>query len=148
MAEYIIQSETLTSIADAIREKTGLSNSMSPASFANAIGLIETGGSCGRVSVKTGTTTSSTIDTGLSSIDYFIIYESSVTSTGFVQGTYRADTGNTIYTYCSSYTTWTKAYAIEENTNGSVSGGTFTWGGTGTQALSNNTYNWVAVGIE
>lgn len=44
MAEYLIQDATLTGIADAIREKTGSAESMTPAQMASAIAAIETGG--------------------------------------------------------------------------------------------------------
>ena len=42
-----------------------------------------------------------------------------------------------------------KNYAVVQNTNGSVSGGTFTWNGSGTAALtSGDTYYWIAAGAE
>lgn len=44
MAEYLIQSETLDDIADAINAKTGGSSAMTPAEMVEAIGSIETGG--------------------------------------------------------------------------------------------------------
>lgn len=44
MAEYLIQDSTLTGIADAIREKTGSAESMTPAQMATEIAAIETGG--------------------------------------------------------------------------------------------------------
>lgn len=43
MAEYIIQSETLDDIADAINAKTGGTTSMTPAQMVTEIGSIETG---------------------------------------------------------------------------------------------------------
>lgn len=99
--------------------------------------------------VKSGTTTSNVIDTGLSEIDHIVIYKTEVSATGFVQGVYRSDTGYTYYTYCSSYSSYMKNYAVAQNTNGSVSGGTFTWNGSGTAALtSGSTYYWIAAGIE
>lgn len=97
--------------------------------------------------IKTGTTTSGTIKTGLSEIDYLILYKTAVAETGVIQIVYRKDTGNSAYTYCSSYSSYSSRYAVAENTNGSVSGGTFTWGGSSTQGLSSGkTYNWIAVG--
>lgn len=99
--------------------------------------------------VKSGTTTSNVINTGLSEIDHIVIYKTSVSATGFVQGVYRSDTGYTYYTYCSSYQVYMKNYAVAQNTNGSVSGGTFTWNGSGTAALtSGDTYYWIAAGAE
>lgn len=97
--------------------------------------------------VKTGTTTSGTINTGLSEIDYLVLYKTAVAETGVIQIVYRKDTGKSAYTYCSSYSTYSSRYAVAENTNGSVSGGTFTWGGSSTQGLSSGkTYNWIAIG--
>lgn len=99
--------------------------------------------------VKSGTTTSNVINTGLSEIDHIVIYKTSVSATGFVQGVYRSDTGYTYYTYCSSYQSYTKNYAVANNTNGTASGGTFTWNGSSTAALtSGDTYYWIAAGIE
>ena len=45
MAEYLIQSETLDAIADAINAKTGGSSAMTPAEMVTAIGSIPSGGS-------------------------------------------------------------------------------------------------------
>lgn len=99
--------------------------------------------------VKSGTTTSNVINTGLSEIDHIVIYKTSVSATGFVQGVYRSDTGYTYYTYCSSYQSYMKNYAVAQNTNGAVSGGTFTWNGSSTAALtSGDTYYWIAAGTE
>ena len=44
MSEYLIQSKTLTAIADAIREKTGASDMMTPEGMAAAIADIQAGG--------------------------------------------------------------------------------------------------------
>ena len=44
MAEYLIQSETLDDIADAINAKTGGSSAMTPAEMVTAIGNIPSGG--------------------------------------------------------------------------------------------------------
>lgn len=98
-------------------------------------------------SIATGTTTSSIIETGLSSIKFIAIYKSSVSATGLVQAVYLADNSNANYTYCSSYSSYYKTYAVGTNTSSTVSGGTFTWGGSGTSGLSSGTtYNWIAFG--
>ena len=47
MAEYLIQSETLDAIADAINAKTGGSSAMTPAEMVEAIAAIPTGGGGG-----------------------------------------------------------------------------------------------------
>ena len=54
MAEYLIQSETLDDIADAINAKTGGSSAMTPAEMVTAIGSISGGGGGAQV-VASGT---------------------------------------------------------------------------------------------
>lgn len=44
MSNYLIQSETLANIADAIREKTGSTDQLSPTAMASAIAGIQAGG--------------------------------------------------------------------------------------------------------
>ena len=51
MAEYLIQSETLDDIADAINAKTGGSSAMTPAEMVTAIAAIETGGGSSETSI-------------------------------------------------------------------------------------------------
>ena len=107
------------------------------------------GSSSSRLTTASGTTTSSTINTGLSSITSIAIYKDSVSATGFVQGVYIASEGTMHYTYCSSYSAYLKQYATSTSTASSVSGGTFTLGTSGTSGLtSSTTYNWFAVGEE
>ena len=62
MAEYLIQSETLDAIADAINAKTGGSSAMTPAEMVMEIGNIPTGGG-GEVLLASGefTISSSTV---------------------------------------------------------------------------------------
>jgi len=52
MAEYLIQKTTLTSIADAIREKTGTTGAIKPTDMASKIGEISVGGGESDGSVK------------------------------------------------------------------------------------------------
>ena len=107
---------------------------------------IPTGGS-GGLTMKSGTTDSATIETGLSSIRCIVIYKSSVSATGLVQAVWLADDGSANYVYCSSYSSYFKNYAVGTNTDSTVSGGPFTWGGSGTSGLSSGTtYNWIAFG--
>ena len=47
MSKYAIEDSTLIAIGDAIRSKTGTTNTMSPSEMATAIGTIEGGGSSG-----------------------------------------------------------------------------------------------------
>lgn len=54
MSNYIIQGETLTGIADAIREKTGGTDQLSPSAMASAIAGIQAGGG---IQMATGSVT-------------------------------------------------------------------------------------------
>ena len=125
--------------------------------FTSAAGLKVTGTKvdAGGLAVKTGTTTSTTIETGLSSVKHFVIFKTSVTGTGLVFGMYRGDTGIANYVssiYCSSYNSYLKNYAF---TNGAItgvdkSGGTVTWEPTTANygLTSGVTYTWYAFGTE
>lgn len=105
------------------------------------------GGSTGGLVMKTGTTTSATIDTGLSSISFITIYKDTLTETGLIQGVYSTDEGKLHYTYCSSYNYYYKQCTNGTSTASSVSGGTFTLGTSGTSGLSSSTtYYWIAFG--
>lgn len=104
-------------------------------------------GSGGGLVMKSGTTTSATIGTGLSSIKVIIIYKDSFTATGLIQGVYVTDEDKLHYTYCSQYSSYFRTCAASTSTASSVSGGTFTLGTSGTSGLSSNTtYNWIAFG--
>lgn len=104
-------------------------------------------GSTGGLVMKTGTTTSATIDTGLSSISFITIYKDTLTETGLIQGVYSTDEGKLHYTYCSSYNMYFKQCTNGTSTASSVSGGTFTLGTSGTSGLSRGTtYSWIAFG--
>ena len=105
----------------------------------------ESGGSSGGLVMKTGTTTSATIQTGLSNIKILAIYTDSFSSTGFIQGTYVADEGLMHYTYCSSYSSYMKICGVTTSTSCTVDGGTFTLNATH-GLISGKTYNWIAVG--
>ena len=110
---------------------------------------VPSGGS-GGFQVKTGQTTSRTINTGLSSVDYFVIGKDSVTSTGLINLRYDKTNG-TSYIYASAWST--NNYGTKTITTGTtaltVSGGTVTIpSSTATTGglSSNTTYNWIAVG--
>lgn len=125
--------------------------------FTSAAGLKVTGTKvdAGGLAVKTGTTTSTTIETGLSSVKHFVIFKASVTGTGLVFGMLRGDTGIAHYVssiYCSSYSSYLQNYAF---TNGAISGvdhsgGTVTWEPTTANygLTSGVTYTWYAFGTE
>ena len=99
----------------------------------------------GGLTVATGTTTSGTIETGLSSIAYLVLYKDSISATGLVQAVYVASEGTSHMTTCDSYSSYFKSFSASTSTADTTNGGTFNWGGTGTKAL-NGTYNWIAFG--
>lgn len=104
------------------------------------------GSGSGGLTMASGTTTSGTIDTGLSAISCVVIYKNSFSETGLIQGVYTADAGSAECVYCSSYSSYFKSCATR-SVSCSVDGGTFTWGGSGTDGLSSGkTYNWIAFG--
>ena len=123
------------------------SNIKSGVSIFGVAGSYTGNGSGGGLVMKSGTTTSATIDTGLSNIKVIVIYKNSFTATGLIQGVYVTDEDKLHYTYCSQYSSYFKTCAASTSTASSVSGGTFTLGTSGTSGLSNNTtYNWIAFG--
>ena len=101
--------------------------------------------------VKSGTTTSGTINTGLSTVEQFFLYKESVTATGLIHLLYTKSATSRMYASAWS----TQNYGTKTITNGTggvtVSGGTVTISATqATQGAltSNVTYKWVAVGTE
>lgn len=101
--------------------------------------------------IKTGTTTSRTIDTGLSDIEQFFMYKESQTGTGLIHLHYMKSATSRMYASAWS----TQNYGTKTITNGTggvtVSGGTLTISATqATQGAltSNVTYKWVAIGKE
>lgn len=108
---------------------------------------VGSGGSSGGLVMKTGTTTSATIETGLSSIKMFVIYKTAFSTTGLMQGVYTADTGRMYYVYCSSYSSYIKSCNLSSSTACTVDGGTFTVGMSETSGISTEiAYHWIAVG--
>lgn len=121
--------------------------------FTSASGLKVTGtatmGNTGST-IKTGTTTSATIATGLSSIEEFFIYKESQSATGLIHLHY-SKTDGTSYLYCSAWTS--SNYGSKTFTNGTtaptISGGSITLpSSTATSGglSSGVTYTWVAIG--
>lgn len=98
--------------------------------------------------VKIGTTSSPTINTGLSNIDKLIIYANRIKSIGLVTAVYSADVETAKVTFCDSYSVYLKACGIDDVSGFSVSGGTFSWTETMDvyKFMSNVTYNWIAIG--
>ena len=103
----------------------------------------------GGIQVRTGTTTLTSIDTGLSSIDKFIMYSDTISSEGLVNVVYDSSKSAVTLTVCGDYNNFVKQCNVITQTTGySVSGGTFQW--TDNSSLGNfmhdATYNWIAVG--
>lgn len=113
-----------------------------------ATGTMEaSSGGSGGGQVKTGTTSSPTIDTGLSKIDKLIIYADKITSVGVVTAVYSAD-GKAKVTFCDDYSVYSKPCGITDRSGFSVSGGTFSWTESVKEYkfMDNATYNWIAIG--
>lgn len=121
--------------------------------FTSASGLKRTGTATigGGYAIKSGTTTSQTIDTGLSDVEQFFMYKETQTGTGLIHLHYTKSATSRMYASAWS----TQNYGTKTITNGTggvtVSGGTITI--SATQAAqgaltSNVTYKWVAVGTE
>ena len=149
MANKIIDDTNLKNIANAIRNKKGTTNQMLPSQMADEISSIKTTTSSSGIQVRTGTTTLTSIDTGLSSIDKFIIYSDTILSEGMVNAVYDSSKSAVTLTVCGSYNTYVKqCNVMTQSTGYSVSGGTFQW--TDTSSLGSfmydATYNWIAVG--
>lgn len=101
------------------------------------------------IQVKTGTTASTSIHTGLSSIDKFIMYSDRISSEGLVNVVYDSSKSAVTLTVCGEYNVFVKQCDVKTQTTGySVSGGTFQW--TDSSSLGSfmydATYNWIAVG--
>ena len=114
-----------------------------------ATGTMETsGGDSGGGQVKTGTTTNTTINTGLSKIEKLIIYADKITSVGVVTAVYSADAEKAKVTFCGDYSVYSKPCGITDRSGFSVSGGTFSWTESVKEYkfMSNATYNWIAIG--
>ena len=101
--------------------------------------------------IKTGTTTSGTINTGLSDIEQFFIYKETVTATGLIHLHYSKTATSRMYASAWS----TQSYGTKTITNATggatANGGTITIAATQAAqgALSSGvTYKWVAVGTE
>lgn len=94
-----------------------------------------------------GETTALPIDTGLSSIRYLMLHRVGNT-TGLVSAIYDASDGSILVVYCTSSSSYSKAFTSAKLTDPDVStdGGVFNWiPSTTTMGLS-GTYTWIAVG--
>lgn len=148
---YLIDTSTIKITASDLGNATA-ADVASGKTFTSAAGLKVTGtatmGDTGST-IKTGTTTSGTINTGLSDIEQFFIYKETQTATGLIHLHYTKDATSRMYASAWS----TQNYGTKTITNGTggvtVSGGTLTI--SATQAAqgaltSGVTYKWVAIG--
>lgn len=112
-----------------------------------AYGTMEASGGDG-TKVVTGTTSSPTINTGLSKIDKLIIYANKIASKGMIDMIYSSDLSRAITTFCGEYSVYSQYCKVAERTGFSVSGGTFNWTETMDEYkyMKNTTYNWIAIG--
>ena len=133
-------------IAEPEKQKIIPENIKNGVSILGVTGNLQTG--VAGKQVKTGTTSVSTIVTGLSRIDKLIIYADRITSFGVVTAVYSADVGTAKVTFCDSYSVYLKACGIDDLSGFSVSGGTFSWTETMDvyKFMNNATYNWIAIG--
>lgn len=100
--------------------------------------------------MKNGTITGKTpIQTGLSSIELFVIYRDGINSTrGLLSGAYCKGVGQQYTGASYSQYLTTLAWGYAENVL-SISGGTVTWESAGDTALADGqTYTWIAYGEE
>lgn len=106
----------------------------------------------GGLAVKKGNTSSPTIETGLSSIDYFVLMADSFSRAGLMQLLYRKPNNAISYILCTSYTANSTKMELNHASMASstlftIDGGTVKWNGTGTSAfMSGASYMWVAFG--
>ena len=133
-------------IAEAEKQKIIPENIKNGVSILGVTGNLQTG--VAGKQIKTGTTSSPTINTGLSKIDKLIIYADRIKSIGVVTAVCSADVGTAKMTYCDSYNLYLKACGIDDVSGFSVSGGTFSWTETmdAYKFMDNATYNWIAIG--
>lgn len=103
------------------------------------------GGSSGK-QVKTGTTKSKIINTGLNNIEKFILYTTSISSIGLVNTEYENGNAEISSIICTYATASNKICANLKTKDFSISGGTFEWKYPTFSLMENVDYNWIAIG--
>lgn len=126
------------------------------ATFTSAAGLLVEGtkeaSSSDGLAVTKGNTSSPTIETGLSSIDYFVLMATDFSRAGLMQLLYRKPNNAISYILCTSYSystmkTELNHASMASSTLFTIDGGTVTWNGTRTSAfMSGESYMWLAFG--
>lgn len=110
-----------------------------------------TNGSSGGLAVRSGEVIDSTvIETGLSSVSYFMLYKTSFAETGLIQAAYGNEDATALAIACVSYSDYVKSCGIAKP-NPIIEGGKITWPheSTSTSGMSSGkTYKWVAFGEE
>lgn len=134
-------------ISDSEQAKIIASNIKKGVSILGVTGSYEATSSGGS-QVKVGTTTSTTINTGLTKIDKLIVYADKITSVGVVTAVCSADTARAKITFCGDYSVYSKPCGITDRSSFSLSGGTFSWTESVKEYkfMDNATYNWIAIG--
>lgn len=110
--------------------------------------IMSGGGSSGDgLTSVSGETTALPIDTGLSSIRYLMLHRVGST-TGLVSAIYDASDGSILAVYCTSSSSYSKAFTSAKLTAPDVStdGGVFAWTPSTTTMGLSGTYTWIAVG--
>ena len=107
---------------------------------------VPTGGgvSAGELNRATGTATANPIDTGLSTIQYFMMHRLG-TNTGLVSLIYDATTQTVYYVFCSSSSEYIQKFTAASMAY-EVTGGVFEWTSTLTNSEMNGSYTWIALG--
>ena len=126
--------------------------------FTSAAGLLVTGTreegtgeTSGGLAVKNGEVVDSTvIETGLSSVSYFMLYKEKHKETGLIMAVYGNNEEKARGAYCSVYSEYTSNCNMT-NFTPTIEGGTITWPYASTSSLGMSegvTYKWVAFGEE
>ena len=102
MSSYIIQSQTLTDIADAIRNKAGSSSTLTPLEMPNAIANIPSGSSVNTITIEIG---ANSVTQGLALYNFFLPYfqgAKALLSIEMVENTYTVNNQFMYYQYDES----------------------------------------------
>lgn len=119
-------------------------NIKSGVSILGVTGNLQSGGAGKQI--KTGETTSPTINTGLNSIEKFVLYATSISSAGLINTEYENGNANINAIVCTMSSVSNKLCANLKTKDFSVNGGTFEWKYPTYSLMENTTYHWIAIG--
>lgn len=89
------------------------------------------------------------IETGLSSVSFFILYRTSISAQGLLHAMKDVTAQVNAATYCSSYSSYFKTYSSSTTEMITMDGGTVTFTASGSaNMISGLEYMWVAFGLE